>query len=359
MDRRLVLVINSGSSSVKYKLFEFPSQSVLAKGVIERIGEEGSGIADHKEGILAVLSEIEDERNEIFAVGHRVVHGGERFREPVLINDNVIDEIRNLSNLAPLHNPANLEGILACKSLLPSVKQVAVFDTAFHSSIPDYAYLYAIPYELYQKMGIRKYGFHGTSHQYVTQKAAEILGKDLSEVNLITCHLGNGCSITAVSSGKSVDTSMGLTPLEGLIMGTRCGDLDPAVVLFLQEKMGLSCNQVNKLLNKESGLKGISGVGNDFRVLMKERDCGNPLARLAIEMFKYRLLKYVGAYAIILGRVDAVVFTGGIGEHVGEVRDFIASAMRQVLREVPPVLVVPTDEELMIAIQTVGLAEKP
>ena len=358
---RLILTINCGSSSIKYKLFSFPKERVVSKGIIEHIGEGGRNVSNHHEGMERVIDNIKSEGialEDIFAVGHRVVHGGESFIEPTLITEEVIDKINELFPLAPLHNPVNLEGIIACQSILKDVPQVAVFDTAFHSSIPDYAFMYAIPYEYYKKYGIRRYGFHGTSHRYVSIIAAKKLRKPVSKVNLVTCHLGNGCSITAVKGGRSVDTSMGFTPLEGLIMGTRSGDVDPAVVLFLQEKEGISPKEVDKILNKKSGLKGISGISNDFRELMLARDKGNQHAALAIEMFKYRILKYVGAYSLALGSVDGIVFTGGIGEHVKEIRDFVRKAVKKLFKDVPKVMVIPTDEELMIARHTDALAIK-
>ncbi len=352
----LILTVNCGSSSVKYKLFSFPKERVITKGLIEHIGEDGSSVKNHHQAMEMVLDSILSvgiSPDQIRGVGHRVVHGGERFIEPTVITEEVVEQIRALSHLAPLHNPANLEGIIATSKILSSAVQVAVFDTAFHSTLPDYAYIYALPYRYYEEYGVRRYGFHGTSHRYVSIAASEKLKRPLSKLNLITCHLGNGCSVAAIKNGKSVDTSMGMTPLEGLVMGTRSGDIDPALTFFLQEKESLGPKDVDRILNKESGLKGISGVGNDFRDLMKERKKGNYRARLAIEVFKYRLLKYVGAYAMVLGRVDAIVFTGGIGEHVKEVRDYVAKAVRKSLKSRPKILVIPTDEELMIARQTV------
>ncbi len=357
----LILTINCGSSSIKYKLFSFPSEKVITKGVIEHIGEAGAGVKDHHEGLKKVLDEILGSgisKDEISAIGHRVVHGGEEFIEPVLISAEVVRKIKELSKLAPLHNPANLEGIIACEKILKGVPQVAVFDTAFHSSIPEYAYIYALPYEYYQNYGVRRYGFHGTSHWYVCLSAAKKLKKSPSKVNLITCHLGNGCSVTAIKEGRSVDTSMGFTPLEGLVMGTRCGDIDPALVLYLQGQLKVSADQLGKIMNKESGLKGISGVSNDFRELIEARAKNNKRAALAIEIFKYRLLKYIGAYCLVLGKVDAIVFTGGIGENVKEIRDYVGQRLKRLLKNPPKIMVIPTDEELMIAKRTMKLLKR-
>jgi len=258
-----VLVINCGSSSLKYKLFDMPRERVACQGVIERIGEKGSKIQDHYSGLKIILRQI----NQVELVGHRVVHGAEEFKRPVLINQPVIKKIRQCCSIAPLHNPANLAGILACKRLLPGIRQVAVFDTAFHQTLPDYAYIYGLPYAYYKTLGIRKYGFHGTSHEYVAYEAARILKKPINRLKIITCHLGNGCSITAIDKGKSVDTSMGFTPLEGLVMGTRCGDIDPALVTYLMRKKRIKIHQIDEILNKASGLKGISGISNDMRIL--------------------------------------------------------------------------------------------
>lgn len=356
----LVLTINCGSSSIKYKLFSFPEEKVISKGIVEHIGEKGHNISDHHAGMEYVLDRLIEEGvdlKDITAVGHRVVHGGEEFIEPTVITSKVVKKIRSLFSLAPLHNPANLEGIIACQNILKGKLQVAVFDTAFHSTIPDYAFMYALPYEYYKKYGIRRYGFHGTSHRYVSIIASKRLGKAVSRTNLITCHLGNGCSITAVKGGCSVDTSMGFTPLEGLVMGTRCGDIDPALVLFLQEKEGLPPEEIDRVLNKKSGLIGISQLSNDFRELIQARAKGNKLAGLAIEVFKYRILKYVGAYAMVLGRVDAIVFTGGIGENVKEIHDYVGRQAKKVISGQPKIMVIPTDEELMIARHTIKLVK--
>ncbi|MCM8831403.1 MAG: acetate kinase, partial [Candidatus Omnitrophica bacterium] len=283
-----ILVVNCGSSSIKYKLYVFPKQELLAKGLIEKIGEKDSEIKTHKEGIEYLFSKLLEGKtikdlSEIDAIGHRVVHGAETFQKPHIIDDKVIKEIKNCCKLAPLHNPANLEGIISCKRILPKIPQVAVFDTAFHQTIPQEAYLYAIPFYYYKKYKIRRYGFHGTSHQFVAHQAAKILKKPLQKLNLITCHLGNGCSITAIKNGLSVDTSMGFTPLEGLIMGTRCGDIDPAAIFYIMEKEKLTISQIYDILNKKSGLLGVSGLSNDVRILKREQNT-NIYAKLALDM---------------------------------------------------------------------------
>ena len=346
-----ILVINSGSSSIKYKLFEMPQETLIARGVIEQIGEKGSSVKNHYEGLKIILEKI----NSVDAVGHRVVHGAERFKESVIINKEVISKIRQCSSIAPLHNPANLAGILACKRLLPGIRQVAVFDTAFHQTIPAYAYIYGLPYEYYQKYGIRKYGFHGTSHHYVAHEASRILKKPLSKLKIITCHLGNGCSITAVDKGKSVDTSMGFTPLEGLVMGTRCGDIDPALVPHIMKLKRLDSHSMEKILNKASGLKGISGISNDMRLLDIQAKKGNRRAKLAIDIFSYRIKKYIGAYTAVMNGCDALVFTAGIGEHQKSVRDEICKGLFYCSGRKPKILVIPTNEELMIARQACKL----
>lgn len=346
-----ILVINCGSSSIKYKLFEMPQEGVLQKGLIEHIAEAGSQIKDHYAGLRIILKNI----GPVAAVGHRVVHGAERFQEPTVIDGDVIGKIRQCSAIAPLHNPANLSGILACKKLLPAVSQAAIFDTAFHQTLPDYAYIYGLPYEYYKSLRIRKYGFHGTSHHYVAVDAARILKKPLNRLSLITLHLGNGCSITAVKNGKSVDTSMGFTPLEGLIMGTRCGDIDPAVVTYIMRKKRLDVKQAEHLLNKESGLKGISGISNDMRILENSAKKGNRRARLAMDIFIYRIKKYIGAYSGVLGGLDALVFTAGIGENQKMIRRRVCEGIFSHFKKKPKILVIPTDEELMIARQTYKL----
>jgi len=346
-----VLVINAGSSSVKYYLYQMPGAEVLARGLVEKIGEEISKLShfykdkthtanvkvkDVKKAMELILQTLADEEvgvlqqmSEIGAVGHRVVHGGEEFTGSVIIDEKVIASIKKFADLAPLHNPPNLAGILATQHHLPNVKQVACFDTAFHSTIPKVAYMYALPYELYEKYGIRRYGFHGISHRYVARRAAAIMGKGKYDINAITCHLGNGCSVTAVKEGKSIDTSMGLTPLEGVPMGTRSGDLDPAILFYLAEK-GYDVDELNSLCNKQSGLLGLSGISNDMRILEESAHKGDARANLAIDVFCYRIKKYVGAYAAVLDTVDAVVFTGGIGENSVFMREKICNAVTQI-----------------------------
>jgi len=346
-----VLVINSGSSSIKYKLFQMPGEYLISKGSLEHIGEKGSKFPDHYSGLKAILEKI----NSAQAVGHRVVHGAEKFKKPVVVDESVIKGIKKCCAIAPLHNPANLSGIRACQKLLPGVKQVAVFDTAFHQSIPVEAYIYGLPYDYYQSLGVRKYGFHGTSHEYVSAEASRILNKPLNKLKLITCHLGNGCSITAIDKGKSVDTSMGFTPLEGLVMGTRCGDVDPALITHIMRKKKLDTKQMERILNKESGLKGISGISNDMRVLETKAKAGNKRAKLAIDIFVYRIRKYIGAYMLVLGGIDALIFTAGIGENQGSVRKKICKDLFGCLTKTPKVIVISTNEELMIARQTYKL----
>ncbi len=396
-----VLVINSGSSSIKYRLYEMPGEKLLSKGLLDRIGEEDAllthcagekkteitgRVRDHKAGMDLIInaltgkeSGIIRDRREISCIGHRVVHGGEKFRGSVLIDDEVIKTIEEYADLAPLHNPPNLTGIRAAAAIFPGVPQVACFDTAFHQTIPSQAYLYALPYEYYEKYRVRRYGFHGTSHRYVARRAAQLLGKSKDEANIITCHLGNGCSITAVEKGKSVDTSMGLTPLEGLVMGTRSGDIDPAIIFFLAEKLNLDLNRINKMLTKESGLLGVSGISNDMRRILAEAEKGNPRARLAREIFCYRVKKYVGAYFAVLGRLDALVFTGGIGENAVYVRSTVCRNLRNLGMEVDEeknaaavgreaeigkkgspvkIFVIPTDEECRIAHDTYGIVKE-
>jgi acetate kinase len=397
-----VLVVNCGSSSIKYSLFrmrDHEAADVLASGIVEKIGEPASRIhhkageakevrevraPDHHaafglmiqalaEGPAAVISGPRD----IDAVGHRVVHGAEQFTRSIRIDAGVIKAIEACVPLAPLHNPPNLTGIRAAMRLMPDVPHVAVFDTAFHQTLAPTAYLYAIPYDLYVEHRIRRYGFHGTSHRYVTEAAARLLGRPLEDTNVITCHLGNGCSVTAVLGGKSVDTSMGLTPLEGLVMGTRSGDVDPAIVFHLIRALGMTADQVDDLLNRRSGLLGVSGVSNDMREVARAAGGGNPQADLAVSIFCYRLRKYIGAYTAALGRVDAVVFTGGIGENASGIRertcrgleplgyamDYARNAAddrgpRDIATPQSPkrILVIPTDEEAMIARDTARIA---
>ena len=354
-----ILVINCGSSSIKYQLFQLPKRQVLAKGVVERIGQAGSAlvcehdgakcrrqsaIGDHEAGMAVILASLTDPEigvighiDEIGAVGHRVVHGGEEFTGSVRIDAEVIASIERFASLAPLHNPPNLTGIRAARARLPHVPQIACFDTAFHATIPEVAYLYALPREWYTQHGVRRYGFHGTSHRWVARRAAAMLGRDKYETNCITCHLGNGCSIAAVRNGRSVDTSMGLTPLEGLVMGTRSGDFDPAIIFYLAEK-GYDLEALKSLCNKWSGLLGISGISNDMRSLTDKAAQGDERARLAIDIFCYRIRKYIGAYTAVLGRVDAVVFTGGIGENAAAVRAEICRDLDALGIELDPVL---------------------
>ncbi len=396
-----VLVINSGSSSIKYQLFDMPENKVLAKGIAERIGIRGSclthypdqkpayrneeDITDHGVAISLIFAAlihpdhgvVRDVR-EIDAIGHRVVHGGEIFNQPVLVDSTVKENIRRLSGLAPLHNPANLLGIEACEQIIPGIRQAAVFDTAFHHTIPPQAFMYGIPYWYYEEYGIRKYGFHGTSHQYVARRAAEILGKQPAELKMISCHLGSGSSITAIQNGQSLDTSMGFTPLEGLVMGTRSGDLDPAIITFLMEKEKMSAAEINDLLNNRSGVLGISALSSDFRDLAKAAADGNDRARLAIDVFVHRVRKYIGAYAAELNGLDVLVFTAGLGENSPEIRAQICQGFDYLELWIDPeknnirgkeadisaqgskprILVIPTNEELMIASETLQVAGK-
>jgi len=358
-----ILVINCGSSSIKYKLFEFPKKRLLAKGLVERISESTSSIKNHSQGLKILISKILSQGvisnlDEISAVGHRVVHGGEVFLQPHVINRQVIKKIKECSHLAPLHNLANLAGIAGCRKFFPNIPQVAVFDTAFHQSIPESAYMYAIPTKYYDKYKVRKYGFHGTSHQFIAHKAATLLGKSLGTLKLITCHLGNGCSISAIDKSKVIDTSMGFTPLEGLMMGTRCGDIDVAVVFHIMEKEKLNIDEMNDILNKKSGFLGVSRISNDFRLIQKQAAKGNPKAKLALDMFIYRIKKYIGAYYFILNGVDAVCLTGGIGENSKVVAKKISDSVRKISNNKTKVLIIPADEELMIANLTYKLIKK-
>jgi len=333
-----ILVLNCGSSSIKFQLFDMPSAKVLAKGIVERIGMKGAflkqerqdgdkvrlegEVLDHQSGIEYILGVLKSEKHgsvssldEIEAVGHRVVHGGEKFISSVLITDEVISKIEECVSIAPLHNPPNLKGIYAIKEILPGTSQCSVFDTAFHHTIPEHAYLYAIPYSLSKKYGIRRYGFHGTSHKYVSKKACELLNKDYYNTKIITCHLGNGASIAAIHNGISIDTSMGLTPVEGLIMGTRAGDMDLGILTYLMQKEEIGINAANTLINKHSGMLGITGVSSDMREIIAAEESGNERAETALQMYSYRLKKYIGSYAAAMGGVDIIVFTGGIGEN--------------------------------------------
>jgi acetate kinase len=382
----IVLALNCGSSSVKYKLFRWGKRQTLAQGMIERIGLEG-GCPDHKTALRQVVETLTQgdkavikSLSEISAVGHRVVHGGEKFKQSVLINTEVLDAIRAVKDLAPLHNPPNIIGIEAAQEVMPNVPQVAVFDTAFHQTMPEYSFTYPVPYEWYGMYGVRRYGFHGTSHLYVSRRAAVLLGKKPEETNLITLHIGNGVSITAVKNGISVDTSMGLTPLEGAMMGTRCGDIDPAIILFMIEKEGFYAEQLDTILNKKSGLLGVTGKYMDRRDVEKAASEGDKRCQLAMEMEAYRLRKYIGAYCAALGRVDAVVFTAGAGELNPLLREKVLSDLENLglrldkkinaktrTREKETlisttdspikVFVIPTDEEIVFIEDVVSILE--
>ena len=396
-----VLVVNCGSSSLKYQLISSDTEEVLAKGLCERIGINGSAIThtpkggdkvkeekpmpDHTAAIRFVIEKLTDELvgvikslNEIDAVGHRIVHGGEKFASSVVITDEVIKAIEECSDLAPLHNPANLIGIKSCQEIMPGVPMVAVFDTAFHQTMPEKAYMYGLPLKYYEDYKIRRYGFHGTSHDFVSKRAAEILGKNRDDLKIIVCHLGNGASISAVDHGKSIDTSMGFTPLEGLIMGTRCGDMDPAIVGFLAEKEGMTADEVISVCNKESGVLGLSGgFSSDFRDLAGAAAEGNEKAKVALETYAYRVAKYIGSYIVAMKGVDIIAFTAGIGENNAEVRaligdylEFLGSSVdteKNKIRGEEIILskdtdkivtmIVPTDEELKICRETVELVK--
>ncbi|MDD2447796.1 MAG: acetate kinase [Tissierellia bacterium] len=393
-----ILVINCGSSSLKYQLIDMNGEEVLAIGLVERIGIEGSRIKhdttgkeryiieepmkDHRKALELVLNAIVDEEHgaissldEIGAVGHRVVHGGEDFSGSIIIDENVMEALEKNVELAPLHNPPNIIGINACKELMPNIQMVAVFDTAFHQTIPAENYIYALPFEYYEKYKVRKYGFHGTSHKYVSQRAAEMTGKDIKDLKIVTCHLGNGSSITAVDGGESIDTSMGFTPLEGLAMGTRCGDMDPAIIPFIMEKENMSIEEVNKMLNKKSGVLGISGVSSDFRDLDEADEQGNERATLALNLFANRVKKYIAAYAAQMGGIDVLVFTAGLGENSPSMRERICKGLECLGATIDKelnnvrgkdtiisnesskvkIMVIPTNEELMIARDTLEL----
>lgn len=397
-----ILVLNCGSSSIKYKLFDMTTKEVLAQGGIEKIGLTGSflkltlpngekkilekDIPEHTAGIEFILDTLTSAEygaiqslEEINAVGHRMVHGGERFSESVLLTKEVLDAFAACNDLAPLHNPANLKGVNAVSAILPNVPQVGVFDTAFHQTMPDYAYMYAIPYELYEKYGVRRYGFHGTSHRYVSQRVCQYLGIPAEGSKIITCHIGNGGSISAVKDGKCIDTSMGLTPLEGLIMGTRSGDIDGGAVTFIMEKEGLTPTGISNLLNKKSGVLGVSGVSSDMRELDAACQAGNPRAQLAEKMYYYRIKKYVGSYAAAMGGVDVILFTGGVGENQSQCREAVCDGLKFIGIELDKdmnnkihgdeaiistpeskvkVVVIPTDEEMMIASDTLAILNK-
>ena len=395
----IILVVNCGSSSLKYQLLDMNENKTLLSGLAERIGLPGSKIKhkkvgggelvlddalpNHRVALEKVISCLTDETygavknvSEITAVGHRVVHGGEKFSKAVLIDDELLQVVEEVSNLAPLHNPPNILGIKTCKELMPNAPQVAVFDTAFHQTMPDYAYQYALPYEYYEKYSIRKYGFHGTSHKYVSGRAAEILGKSAHELKIVVCHLGNGSSITAVKQGESIDTTMGFTPLAGLPMGTRTGDIDPAIVPFIMDQENLTTDEVSNLMNKQSGVLGISGISSDFRDLEDAAAKGNKRAELALNMFIFHVKRWIGAFSAAMGGLDAVVFTGGIGENAIELREKILTDMAYLGLEVDTeknhvrgkeavitkegravAMVVPTNEELMIAKETASLVK--
>lgn len=395
-----ILVINCGSSSLKYQLIDMENENSLSTGLVERIGIEGSKLTqkvegrekyvltvpmkNHKDAIAHVIDTLLDEvqgviksSDEIGAVGHRVVHGGEKYSTSVIIDDEVMKDLEEFSVLAPLHNPPNIIGINACKELMPDTTMVAVFDTAFHQTMPEKAFLYGLPYELYKENHIRKYGFHGTSHKYVSQRAAQMLGKDLKDLKLITCHLGNGASVSAVRGGVSVDTSMGFTPLEGLLMGTRCGDIDPAIIPYLMDVKGYSYDEVNNIMNKKSGVLGLSGVSSDFRDIENAAAEGNERAKLALDVFHYRVKKYIGYFMAAMNGLDAVIFTAGLGENAIETREEIVSDMEWFGIELDreknkvrgkerivstddskvKVIVIPTNEELMIARDTLSLVK--
>jgi len=396
-----ILVLNCGSSSIKYQLFDMTSEVVLAKGIVEKIGLKGSflknerfdgdkvkldgEILDHQTGIEYLLGLMVSKRrgviknlNEIDAIGHRLVHGGETFQESCFLDDVTIKGVEDCSDLAPLHNPANLKGIYAMKTVLPNVPQVGVFDTSFHQTMPDYTFMYALPYSLYKKYGIRRYGFHGTSHSYVSKRACEILNLDYSTQKIITCHLGNGASITAIKDGKSLDTSMGLTPVEGLIMGTRSGDVDAGALTLIMEKEEIDYSSLNTLLNKHSGVLGISGISSDMREVESAAEEGEERAVLALKMYEYRVKKYIGAYAASMGGVDLLIFTGGVGENASESRENICKGLEFMglifdrnanagvhgkelviskKNSKVTVMVVPTNEEFVIASETREIVE--
>ena len=396
-----IFVVNCGSSSIKYQLINMENETVLAKGMVERIGMEGSllkhtptgkytvdlpeDIPDHGVGIQMIINALINheygvipDMSDIDAVGHRVVHGGERFADSVLITQDVLKGIEACAEIAPLHNPPNLHGINACMEIMPTTPQVAVFDTAFHQTLPKVAYLYGLPYELYVKYGLRRYGFHGTSHKYVAQVAASMMQEHMTDLRIITCHLGNGASITAIKYGKSVDTSMGYTPLEGLIMGTRSGEIDPAIIPFLMEKENMTAPQIDDYLNRRSGILGISGLSSDFRDLESAANRGDERSQLAIDLFAYKVKKYIGGYVAAMGGVDAIVFTAGVGENSPFMRDKICNGLEylgtridqernkvrgkaqeiSVKRANVKIFVIPTNEELVIARDTFNICKR-
>lgn len=394
-----ILVLNCGSSSIKYALYDMDTTKVMASGGAERVGLDGAfvkvklpngekkqimhDIPEHTEGVKFIFSLLTDPEigvikslDEVDAVGHRMVHGGEKFNKSVILTDEVLEVFEACSDLAPLHNPANLKGVKAVSELMPNLPQVGVFDTAFHQTMPDYAYMYAIPYELYEKYAIRRYGFHGTSHRYVSKRACDFLGVEYETKKVITCHIGNGGSVAAVKNGKCVDTSMGLTPLEGVMMGTRSGDIDGGAVSFIQKKLNLDADGISSLLNKKSGVLGVTGISSDMREIDAAAAAGDKKAALALEMYNYRIKKYVGAYAAAMGGVDIVVFTAGVGENQASMRSEVCKEMdwmgirldesvnkstrgEEKIISTPDskvtVVVIPTDEELMIATDTMNL----
>ena len=396
-----ILVLNCGSSSIKYALYNMDDQSVMTSGGAERVGLDGAFVKvklangekkqimhdmpEHTEGVKFIFSLLTDPEigvikslKEVNAVGHRIVHGGEKFAQSVLITPKVIKTLEEVSDLAPLHNPANLKGIRAVEELMPGLPQVGVFDTAFHQTMPAYSYMYALPYEVYEKYSVRRYGFHGTSHRYVSARVCEFLGVDYSKQRIITCHIGNGGSLAAVKNGKCMDTTMGLTPLEGIMMGTRSGDVDGGAVTFLEKKLGLNPDQMSDLLNKKSGVAGVSGVGSDMRDLEAAVAAGNKRAQLATDMYNYKIKKYVGAFAAAMGGVDIIVFTAGVGENQASMRAAVCRDMeymgvkvdetlnatirgKEAVISTPDskvkVVVIPTDEELMIASDTAALVK--
>ena len=394
-----ILVINCGSSSLKYQVLEMEHETLLAKGLVERIGQDEGhhvfqrpgrddvdqilSISDHEAAIRIVLDTLTDVGHgivrsfeEIHAVGHRVVHAGERYAASAMITPDVIDALEECIPLAPLHNPPNILGIQAAQTVFPNLPMVAVFDTAFHQTMPDSSFIYPLPYSMYEDLKIRRYGFHGTSHRYVTLRVAELLEARTQDLNLITCHLGNGASVAAVKGGRSIDTSMGFTPLEGLVMGTRCGDIDPAIVGYLERHEGMDVDEIEDILNKKSGLLGISGISSDLRDVEREYANGNDRARLALEIYCYQIRKYIGAYAVALGRVDGIVFTAGVGENDSLVREWSCRGLEIIGADLDPfknatrrdeaiisklssrvaIMIVPTNEELMIARDTLSLA---
>ena len=394
-----IIVINSGSSSIKYQLFEMTKETVLAKGIAEKIGENNSEIVlkipkenrkivkqyskleNHKEALSEILNLLEEhklvqDKTEISAIGHRLVHAGENYHSSVVVTEDVLEKMTECNDLAPLHNPHNITGVRTTQELFPGTFQAGCFDTAFHQTMPDYAYIYPIDYSYYEKYKVRRYGFHGTSHRYVSKRAAELDKRDYENLKIITCHLGNGASVAAIKNGKSIDTSMGMTPLEGIMMGTRSGDIDPALVFFITEKDGKGLEGFNKMLNKNSGLKGVSGISNDVRDLKRAIKEGSKRAELALNMFVYRLKKYIGSYAAAMGGVDIVVFTGGIGENNADIRKRAVEGLEFMGIEIDDeinnktraeekiisketskvkVMLIPTDEELVIARETFRL----